>query len=93
MWPVGGTLSPGSLVGSPSMWVGPLAEPIPGFGPRPWWVGVWGGLFCAGLAPFLSPDPNMEGGREGLGLAVGPGLGDEVMSGTWGLGCSVEPSG
>ena len=93
MWPVGGTLSSGSVVSSPSMWVGSLAEPSPGVGPRPWWVGVRVVFSELGWAPSLSPDPSMEEEREGLGLAGGPGLGEEVTSGTWGLGCSVEPSG
>lgn len=40
-----------------------------------------------------SPSPLTPTCREGLRLAVGPGLGDEVTSGTRGLGCLLEPSG
>lgn len=61
MWPVGGTLSLGSVVSSPSMWVGPLAEPSPGVGPRSL-VGGSEWSFLAGLA--LPPDP-MEEERRG----------------------------
>lgn len=53
------------------------------------WVG---GVVFYELGRF-SPSPLTPAWREGLGLAVGPGLGDEVTSGTGGLGCSVEPSG
>lgn len=67
MWPAGGTLSPGSLVSRPSMWVGPPAEPSPGVGPRPWWVGgCVGWSFLSWARPLsLYPDPSVEWGGRG----------------------------
>lgn len=69
IWPVGGTPSSSSLVSIPGMWVGPLADPSPGVGPGPTWVGEVG-FSELGQPP---PPPLTPGWREMGGVRAGRG--------------------